>query len=115
MSTTFPQPVVFEVLRHLVLDHADDSLLIVQALGSRPDAHSALPVDLDGAGIEFLVNGNRNGGSDDGGSDGDRVRIPWPHPISERSQLRTSCIALYEQACHTRGITPRVSDAQGAE
>lgn len=99
MTSKFPQPVVFEVLKHLVLDHEGDSLLIVQELGGRPEAKTAVPVDLDGGGIEFLV-------------DEERIRIDWPEPISKRPQIRTSCIALYEQACHKRGITPR--DAQGA-
>lgn len=106
MITRFPALVEAEVLRHLNNHHGDDHLLIVQELGHRPGARSAVAVGVDTAGIDFVVDGHGHG---DG--DGDRVRLSWPQPVSDRAAIRAAATALYQQACHKRGITPRPADA----
>ncbi|MFI6485869.1 DUF2470 domain-containing protein [Nonomuraea sp. NPDC050663] len=97
MSTHFPALVEAEVLRRLNSEHAEDSLLIVQELGQRPDGRSAAAVGLDGDGIDFLVTGTglRHG-------DGESVRIAWRVPITQRAQIRPSYTDLYVAARQRR-------------
>lgn len=81
----FDGEVRIAVLRHMNEDHLADSLLIVQRFGNRPDATSAVMVEMDGTGGEFSVDGP------DGRS---TVRVPWARPITERSEIREELARL---------------------
>ena len=91
---TFSPEVVEAVKRHMNEDHAADSLLIVRALGGRPDATSARTSDLDTEAIYFET-------------DGEVIRIPWSTTLTERAQIRQEVVRLYEQSCEVLGVPPR--------
>jgi hypothetical protein len=95
MSGPFTPDVVEAIKRHMNDDHGEDSLLIVRALGGRPDATSARTSDVDGEAIEFTVDG------------GERVRVPWGETLTERPQVRQAVVRLYRRACAELGLTPR--------
>ncbi|QFY05949.1 DUF2470 domain-containing protein [Nonomuraea phyllanthi] len=92
MSTPFTADAVEAIKRHMNDDHADDSLIIVRALGGRPGATSAVTSDVDAEAIEFTVDG------------GERVRVPWGETLTERAQVRKAVVRLYREACDRLGI-----------
>ncbi|UPT23282.1 DUF2470 domain-containing protein [Thermobifida alba] len=79
-------------------DHPEDTLLIVRALGGRPEATAARMTGLDGTAGEYsaTVAGREV-----------VVRIPWSQPITERAQIRAEVVRLYRQACERLGVPPR--------
>lgn len=95
MSTPFTADAVEAIKRHMNDDHADDSLVIVRALGGRPGATSAVTSDVDAEAIEFTVDG------------GERVRVPWGETLTERAQVRKAVVRLYREACDRLGIAGR--------
>ncbi|MET7338050.1 DUF2470 domain-containing protein [Nonomuraea sp. NPDC005650] len=95
MSTPFTADAVEAIKRHMNDDHAGDSLIIVRALGDRPEATSAVTSDVDAEAIEFTVDG------------GDRVRVPWGETLTERAQVRKAVVRLYRDACDKLGIAAR--------
>ncbi|GAA3530231.1 hypothetical protein GCM10022419_006490 [Nonomuraea rosea] len=95
MSTPFTADAVEAIKRHMNDDHADDSLLIVRALGGRPEAASAVTSDVDAEAIEFTVDG------------GERVRVPWGETLTERAQVRKAVVRLYQDACAKLGLPAR--------
>lgn len=97
-TNPFSQDVVDAVRDHMNLDHQDDALLIVKALGDRPHAIAATMSGMDGSAIEFdaTVDGSQ-----------ETVRVPWSEPLTERGQVRIEVTRMYHEACATLGITPR--------
>ncbi|MEV0144725.1 MULTISPECIES: DUF2470 domain-containing protein [unclassified Nonomuraea] len=91
----FTAEAVEAIKRHMNDDHGDDALLIVRALGGRPEASRAVTSGLDGEAIEFTVDG------------GERVRVPWGEPLTERAQVRMAVVELYRRACGELGVEPR--------
>lgn len=97
MTQEFAADVVAAVTRHMNDDHAEDGLLIVRAF-AQPDARSAVMTSVDG-----------DGGTWTAVVDGRPVpaRVPWPEPVTERSQLRPAVVALYRSACEALGVAAR--------
>ncbi|GLU46001.1 DUF2470 domain-containing protein [Nocardiopsis ansamitocini] len=100
-ANPFAPEVVRAVIAHMNDDHPEDTLLIVRALGGLPDATAARMTGLDGTVGVYA-----------GTVDGDEttVQIPWSEPITERAQIRTEVVGLYEQACSRLGLPPRGAD-----
>jgi hypothetical protein len=100
-NNPFGASIVAAVVEHMNLDHPEDSLLIVRALGARPDATAASTVGLDGDAIEFDVHtkGAR-----------ERVRVPWSTPITERRQIRAEVTRMYYDACTALGVESRPAE-----
>lgn len=86
----FTPDVVTAILRHMNDDHAADSLAIVRAHGGPPDAVAARMTGLDATGGDFTA-------ALPGGAEVP-VRIPWSHPLTERAEVRTEVVRLYEEA-----------------
>ncbi len=95
MTHRFEPDVVDAILRHMNDDHANDALVMVRGLGGHLDALRAFTTSVDGDGIDFLV-------ETDGGSA--VVRLPWSHPVTERHEIRTEVVRLYQEACAALGI-----------
>ncbi|MET8864426.1 DUF2470 domain-containing protein [Nonomuraea sp. NPDC004580] len=95
MSTPFAPDVVEAIKRHMNDDHAEDGLLIVRALGGRPDAGTAVTSDVDAEAITFTIDG------------GERVRVPWGETLAERAQVRKAVVRLYREACEKLGVPAR--------
>jgi len=93
-APAFPAEVVAAVVRHMVEDHADDSLRIVTALGGIADATSAAMTGFDEDGSDFvaIVDGEER-----------CVRIPWSRPITDRAEVRAEVVALHERAVAALG------------
>ncbi|WP_176611486.1 biliverdin-producing heme oxygenase [Actinomadura sp. WMMB 499] len=94
MTTTdpFTPDVVAAIARHMNDDHAADSVLIVRTLGGEPDAETAVMTGLDADGADFAV---RTGGRDVA------VRIPWSRRLTERAEVRTEVVRMYQDARRT--------------
>ncbi len=90
----FEQQIVDAVVRHMVEDHAEDSLLIVRALGPLPGASSARMVGFDDEGSDFVavVDGAEHA-----------VRIPWSRRITERAEVRAEVVLLHQRASDALG------------
>jgi heme oxygenase len=88
----FPPEVVEQIMRHMNDDHADDSLLIVQALGGRPAATAVRMSGMDADGIDFTVSGESV-----------PVRVPFSHRLSERAEVRLEVVRMYQEACAALG------------
>lgn len=101
-ASPFSPEVQAAVSAHMNTDHPEDSLLIVQALGSQPDATAATMVgyDPDGASFDATV-----------GTDTVTVQIPWDRPVTERGDLRLEMARMYHDACEQLGIDPRTDEA----
>ena len=93
----FTQEVVAAVMRHMNVDHADDSLLICRALGGQPHAVSAMMTGMDSDGIDFI-----------GLVDGAQVpiRLPWRERLFERAQVRSEVTRMYHEAREILGLGP---------
>lgn len=94
----FDEATVAGVTAHMNADHADDTLLICRALGDRDAATTAAMVGLDGAGGDYLVTIE---GIDE------TIRIPWSRPLTERTEIRTEVVRMYEAACARLGLVAR--------
>lgn len=81
--------VVAAVVAHMNSDHAEDSALICQVFGGRPDATGAVMVGFDGRGADFDV---------DGPGGPARVRVAWSRPITERTEIREEVARLFREA-----------------
>ncbi len=86
------------ILRHMNGDHAEDSVLMVRALGGQPNATNASVTGVDKAGIDFAaeVNGTET-----------KVRIPWARTLTARAEVRGEVVRLYNESCAALGIEPR--------
>lgn len=98
MSSPFTPDAVEAIKRHMNDDHAEDGLLIVRALGGRPEAASAVTTDVDAEAITFTIDG------------GERVRVPWGETLTERAQVRKAVVRLYREACARLGVPARGED-----
>ncbi len=94
MSTPLTSDAVEAIKKHMNDDHAADALLIVRALGGRPEATAARTIDVDTEAIYFEA-------------DGEKIAVKWPAPIAERAQVRKEVVVLYRQACEILGVEPR--------
>ncbi|HMO54058.1 MAG TPA: DUF2470 domain-containing protein [Tepidiformaceae bacterium] len=92
------------IMRHMNGDHADDSVLMVRALGGQSGASDARVVGIDKEGIDFAAVVD--------GADV-LVRIPWGRRLSARSEVRGEVVRLYQESCAELGIEPRQAE-QGA-
>ncbi|WP_150242459.1 DUF2470 domain-containing protein [Nocardiopsis quinghaiensis] len=94
----FPPETVAAVTAHMNGDHPEDTLLICRALGGLPEATAARMTGLDGDGGDYAVT-----------ADGTEhaVRIPWARPLTERAQIRTEVVRMYQEACEKLGTAPR--------
>ncbi|WP_306215620.1 DUF2470 domain-containing protein [Actinoplanes sp. RD1] len=95
---TFPPEVIDQVARHMNDDHAEDNVLIVRGLGGVGAASAARvsSMDADGMDFEATVNGIAV-----------PVRIPFSERITERRQIRTEAVRMYQEACAALGLEPR--------
>ena len=89
------------ILRHMNGDHAEDSILMVRALGGQPAATAASVAGVDKEGIDFTatVNGEQQ-----------TVRIPWGRTLSARAEVRGEVVRMYQESCAALGIEPRQAD-----
>jgi putative heme iron utilization protein len=96
----FTPDVVAQIMHHMNVDHAGDSVLICRALGGQPEAESAEMSGMDDAGIDFRAHVS--------GRDVD-VRIPWSQRLTERAQVRVEVVRMYQESCAALGIEPRAA------
>lgn len=92
------------ILRHMNGDHAEDSILMVRALGGQPLATAASVTGVDKAGIDFVatVDGSER-----------TVRIPWGRTLAARAEVRGEVVRLYQESCAALGIEPRQAEQGG--
>ena len=81
--------VIAAIARHMNDDHAEDSVVIVRALGGQPAATAAVMTGMDADGIDF---------SAEVAGRSVPVRIPWSERLTERTQVRTEVVRMYEEA-----------------
>jgi putative heme iron utilization protein len=93
----FDPDVVDAVCRHMNDDHRADGLLIARTLGGVPDATAAEAVGVDTEAMEFRVVV---------GAGPRVVRVPFSRPVTERPQIRTAVVELYERACRQAEVVP---------
>lgn len=98
LNSPFTPDVVAQVMRHMNVDHAADSLLICRVHGRQPEAEAAEMSGMDADGIDFQATV--------GGSTVE-VRVPWSYRLTERSQVRQEVVRLYREACAALSIPPR--------
>jgi len=93
----FTPDVVAQIARHMNEDHADDNVLIVRGLGGIVTASAARMSGLDADGMDFeaTVNGIAV-----------PVRIPFREHLTERRQVRTEAVRMYQEACVALGVEP---------
>ena len=94
----FTEDVVAQIMRHMNEDHPGDSRMIVQALGGRRDAESALMSGMDADGIDFVAVV---------GGESVPVRIPWSERLTERIQVRREVVRMSDEARDVLGLAPR--------
>lgn len=90
---------VTAICRHMNDDHRDDGVLICRHLAGVPDAVDAEAVGVDAEGMSFAV--RRADGSTQ------PVSVAFGAPVTERAQVRTAVVELYERACAAAGVEPR--------
>jgi hypothetical protein len=95
MSTPFTAEAVEAIKRHMNDDHSQDGLIIVRGVGGRPDATTAQTSGVDAEGIEFTIDG------------GERVTVPWGETLTERLQVRTAVVRMYQESCQKLGLPAR--------
>jgi hypothetical protein len=100
-GAVFGDDVVAAVMRHMNVDHADDSALICRSLGGQPAASTARMSGMDEHGIDFLamVDGSEM-----------PLRLPWSRTLSERAEVRVEVVRMYQEACAALGIDPRAAE-----
>lgn len=94
----FDQQVIDAVTGHMNTDHPEDNVLIVKALGGRPDATGAVMTGLDGAGADFEA-------TVEGGPV--TIRVPWSKQLTDRPEIRLEVVRMYNEACEILGLEPR--------
>lgn len=90
--------VVEAVCQHMNADHADDSLLLAQLV--QPNATSARTIGVDTEALVLQVTTDESV---------DDVRLPWPGPVRQRSDIRLQVVALHQQALVAAGQSPAAS------
>ncbi|GGI07742.1 DUF2470 domain-containing protein [Egicoccus halophilus] len=81
------------IVGHLNADHAEDTLLLCRTLGGveRATAARATGVDVDGLDVRATTPSGEV-----------RVRLPFAARVTERAQVRTEVVALYDRAVTAR-------------
>src|ERR1700759_3628619 len=97
-DVAFEVDVVTQIARHMNGDHAGDNGLIVRALGGQPDATAARMsgMDADAMELDATANGILV-----------PVRVPFRVRLTERAQVRTEAVRMYQESCMILGIEPR--------
>jgi putative heme iron utilization protein len=90
------EPFAAGAIEHLNADHADACLLMVQRLGSRPDAETAVVTRVDRYGMDLEAAGPDGAGF---------VRLPFDAPVSTPPEIRAATVALARQARQAREPT----------
>lgn len=98
-STALSPDAVAAICRHMNEDHRDDGVLICRQLAGVPDAEDAEAVGVDAEQMHFSV--RRTDGSSL------QVSVPFADPVTERAQVRTAVVELYQRACAVAGVEPR--------
>jgi NADPH-dependent ferric siderophore reductase len=88
------------LLAHMNDDHPDWVLVVGSGFGDLPAADSAVAVDLDrnGVGIDVVAGGATH-----------RVRVPFPEPASNTTQLQAFAIELAQAARRRVGVAAATS------
>ncbi len=97
-SPPFTPEVVAAVVAHMNADHPEDNVLIVRALGGRPDATAARLAAVDPVGAHFEVDTPTGPAS---------ATVAWAGPVTERPHIRHEVVRMYQEACAALGVTPR--------
>ena len=97
----FDEATIRGVTRHMNEDHAEDTLLIVRAVGERPDATDAKMLGLDNDGADYEVTSPAGV---------ETIRIPWARRLEERIEIRQDIVRLYDESCAKLGLPPRPHD-----
>ena len=94
----FGPDVVAQIAGHMNVDHAEDNVLIVRALGGIPSATAARMSGMDADGMEFAA-----------AVDGIEVpvRVPFAERLTDRRQVRGEAVRMYREACVALGREPR--------
>jgi len=94
-----PPEAVAAICRHMNDDHRANALLICRHLAGVQDAVDAEAVDVDAERMSFAVRR----------ADGTSTPVPvaFARPVTERAQVRTAVVELYERACAQAGVEPR--------
>lgn len=94
----FTPDAVAAIIRHMNVDHPEDTAMICRAHGGVPDAAAATMTGLDADGGDYLVV-----------VDGREVpvRVPWGRRLTERAQVRAEVVRLYDDACAVLGLPAR--------
>ena len=97
VARPFSQDVVDAVARHMNTDHVADCLTIVRGAAGVPEASAARLADVDAEGATFVafVDGAER-----------PVRVAWSRPISERAEIRTEVVALYDASVAALALKP---------
>ena len=98
MTDPFGADVVAQIARHMNDDHAEDNVVIVRGLAGVTSATAARMSGLDADGMDFdaTVNGISV-----------PVRIPFAERLTERRQVRTEAVRMYQAACAALGVAPQ--------
>jgi putative heme iron utilization protein len=94
---TFTPDVVAQIARHMNDDHAEDNVLIVRGLGGISTASAARMSGMDADGMDFEATVNDIAVP---------VRIPFSGRLTERRQVRTEAVLMYQRACAALGVEP---------
>ena len=94
---TFTPEVVAQIARNLNEEHADDNVLIVRGLGGIASASTARVSGMDPDGMDFEATVNDIAVP---------VRIPFSARLTERRQVGTEAVRMYQQACAVLGVEP---------
>jgi hypothetical protein len=78
------------VARHMNVDHGEDNVLIVQALGGFPQAVEARMKGMSPAGVSYAVL--------DGDLTAVTVVVPWLAVPTDRAEVRAQVVALHAAA-----------------
>src|ERR1700759_1811556 len=88
-DVAFEEDVVTQIARHMNGDHAGDNVLIVRVLGGHPEATAARMSGMDadalgfGATVNVIVV---------------PVRVPFRVRLTERAQVRTEAVRMYQES-----------------
>lgn len=90
----FDAATVASVIEHMNADHSDACIVMVRAMSAHSDPTEVVMTNIDSHGMEFAVThatGERE-------NDPDSVRIEFPKPLREASQIRGMLVAMTRQA-----------------
>ena len=93
----FSPEVVSQIMNHMNIDHAADSVLICRAFGGQPEATTATMSGMDADGIDFEVTVNGTVLA---------CRVPFGFRLTERPQVRAEVTRLYHDARALLGLPP---------